>query len=710
MMNRTLRSNVCMGRYLSLSDLQSLYKVPSRVCYLHSSRNVWKETSVVDGGVVLKKKSTSDVVENNKDDSDESIIDYTLRKQDGLSSREARLSSEVLVGRRDKTLITMPRSLAKTIESDIVQFKHRKTLEDSYVSEQESKLQHINSKIKKLNNENIVRNSKNYSDDIEPFSLPKIKKRDLIDLAFEINRRYLPDIEDSENEAKAARRKIVKDFGINNPHLRQELMSNKNTLPLLYDERLTSAYVTGMSSLSFSAISNAMLEITRRDPLFEPNSVLDFGCGPGTALWASNIYFGNTLEKYTGVDISIPMLKSCERICKEEFGIENLSLKRYLNLLLTKEEDRHDLVTCNFVLGEIPKEMNRLKIARALWEHTGDTLVLVDRANKKGFQSLLRIRSMILDLENGTNTFDESHFTSSDDHVFKQLFPNKTRSHGFEIDEKLSHLHKKAIKKQEDTSREALLKKLRDDDKLAVESGQSEILNSNQSNDAIVTQDNCMLASGDKIKTGAYVFAPCPHEFKCPMAQRGLCSNMQMYERPHYEMELKRSKNNHTFAHFSYLIIRRGKRPERDDKLISRTFHWPRLVEMPLKRKQHVVFTWCSPNGKLEKTSISKSKMTSQQYRDARKSSLFDIWPHKPVNKVVDVNELRARVGDGIDNGKLQLRSAVHGQVEKNNKNLTIHSTLHLSDENLSEMDLSMKQDVEDLREDSEDDDLSSGR
>ncbi|KAJ3088766.1 37S ribosomal protein S22 [Quaeritorhiza haematococci] len=110
-------------------------------------------------------------------------------------------------------------------------------------------------------------------------------------------------------------------------------------------------------------------------------------------------------------------------------------------------------------------------------------------------------------------------------------------------------------------------------------------------------------------------------------------------------MGLKKCVWNQEDVKFSYVVLRRGRRPSRpkkeqsgsimeDASFTDAAYHWPRLVQPPLKRHGHVILDSCSSSGNLERTTVSKS-YGKLEYRDARKAHWHDLWPHEPKSRVL---------------------------------------------------------------------------
>ncbi|KAF9531847.1 mitochondrial small ribosomal subunit Rsm22-domain-containing protein [Crepidotus variabilis] len=198
--------------------------------------------------------------------------------------------------------------------------------------------------------------------------------------------------------------------------------------------------------------------------------------------------------------------------------------------------------------------------------------------------------------------------------------------------------------------------------------------------------------------TGCHVLAPCPHDRPCPLLHSGgaplVCGVSQRLQRPEFVQKTKHSGVGHEDIHYSYVVIRRGFRPdspkttvgrvggvgrrvleqeqsravkelalhaedqpsvtaspseldeldseltsgtsslfdlELQEKLRTEAYYWPRLVFPALKKNGHIILDVCANEGKIMRMTIPKSQ-GKQPYYDARKSSWGDIFPHEPKN------------------------------------------------------------------------------
>ncbi|SCU86667.1 LAMI_0D03114g1_1 [Lachancea mirantina] len=208
------------------------------------------------------------------------------------------------------------------------------------------------------------------------------------------------------------------------------------------------------------------------------------------------------------------------------------------------------------------------------------------------------------------------------------------------------------------------------------------------------------------------VIAPCPHHRKCPLQVgkpqyyefkegRNLkfCNFQKSIQRPKFSLELKKGRilatpwqskeegigakglarsgsgrpNGRDFEilNYSYLIMERSKtdvatiqeieRQRRDNdwdfkvgSLGDRTpSTWPRILNSPLKRKGHVTLDLCAPSGHLEKWTVPRS-FSKEVYHDARKASKGDLWGLDAKSKIEGMGNLDVKKFEQIEKDKIK--------------------------------------------------------
>ncbi|KAJ1901674.1 37S ribosomal protein S22 [Kickxella alabastrina] len=165
----------------------------------------------------------------------------------------------------------------------------------------------------------------------------------------------------------------------------------------------------------------------------------------------------------------------------------------------------------------------------------------------------------------------------------------------------------------------------------------------------------------------AHTLAPVPNDLPDPTAGTpGWMHFSQRVQRPTFTMRTKHSKSNVEDLRYSYTVMRRGARPaavdaasqtrgqqaeavaslaaaqaqpelylpdgrlrKTSEQLAAEAMDWARLILPPIKRKGHVQADVCTREGTVERWVFTKSH-GKQSYRDARKASWGDLFPHTP--------------------------------------------------------------------------------
>ncbi|KAI8604424.1 mitochondrial small ribosomal subunit Rsm22-domain-containing protein [Dissophora ornata] len=362
---------------------------------------------------------------------------------------------------------------------------------------------------------------------------------------------------------------------------------------LEYGHRESIAYIAAMASTTYSAIKNVLEEVNRRVPDLQPRTFLDFGTGPGTAIWAANEVWETPL-KYTGIDASLAMLETAEEILEVMSSrgapISNVTLKPFMSH--GSQDAKHDVVMSAFALSELTTPALRKSTLEHLWDSTNDMLILIDRGTPSGFKILAEAREQILGL-------DADRF---------KVKP-KYDAYGNQLPE------------EEPQAREP-----------------------------------------------AHVLAPCPHDKICPIyaslsRETQWCHFSQKVQRPDFLRKTKHSKENFEDSKYTYVVLRKGARPKKYQKLpppppvtydnvediFAASHDWSRIVVPPLKKDGHVVIDTCAANGYLERIIIPKSQ-GKIPYRDARKAMWGDLFPHAPKNKPVRKDAVKNMLDGGNGN------------------------------------------------------------
>eukprot|EP00053_Salpingoeca_punica_P013846 m.125441 g.125441 ORF g.125441 m.125441 type:complete len:529 (-) comp16319_c1_seq12:1204-2790(-) len=164
----------------------------------------------------------------------------------------------------------------------------------------------------------------------------------------------------------------------------------KNTLNYAKAESL--AFMHARMASCYATTVRVLDEICKRDPAFSPKTMLDFGSGLSTALWAADAVWQSELQSYTGVDLSTEML----HLAQDLRSGEQAPFTKFRRFLPTNET--FNLVVCAHTLLELADPASRAATLKTLWAKTEDYLVLIELGNPAGFAAILEARDTLLPL------------------------------------------------------------------------------------------------------------------------------------------------------------------------------------------------------------------------------------------------------------------------------------------------------------------------
>ncbi|KAJ3298744.1 37S ribosomal protein S22 [Borealophlyctis nickersoniae] len=350
---------------------------------------------------------------------------------------------------------------------------------------------------------------------------------------------------------------------------------------LEYGEREAYAYLASRVPITYAATQNVFMQIAKRIPDFAPTTMLDFGTGPGTGIWAAYVEWGESLKQSYGVDISEAMLDLAEALAGyENSPIKGFEPQRYLSY--RHAGDKRDLVTSLFTLSDLPSDAIRQSTVETLWNQTGDVLVIIERGNPAGFQAVAAARQQILDLEEKKQA--------------EELEQKRTDGEeaGAGVEEKKG-VHIVAPRNARGLKR-----------------------NSEDSKFAFVVLRRGPRPIKTKLELDAEKLATAPNVAENEKGEEKTSPKVAEIEK---EKEKTREKR----------IVHQGEDVEGDKSaardILREAYNWPRLVMPPLKRGGHVIIDVCGSGGNMERSIVRKAH-GAQLYYEARKVHWGDQWPH----------------------------------------------------------------------------------
>lgn len=160
------------------------------------------------------------------------------------------------------------------------------------------------------------------------------------------------------------------------------------------DEAL--GYLAMMVPATYAQLRGAMAMAADRIPGWRPESLLDIGTGPGTAMWAA-IAQWPTLEKIVGTDREPALLALGRVLAGESSSLANRRVTwttSDVRHLAVAQDSRFDLVVIGHVLNELPSAA-RAGVVRRAWQATGGLLIVVEPGTPDGFEVVRRARDQM---------------------------------------------------------------------------------------------------------------------------------------------------------------------------------------------------------------------------------------------------------------------------------------------------------------------------
>ncbi|KAJ3257469.1 37S ribosomal protein S22 [Boothiomyces macroporosus] len=368
----------------------------------------------------------------------------------------------------------------------------------------------------------------------------------------------------------------------------QELNRKIITTPhvLSYDKYESIAYTASRMVPSYAAIFNVLTQLRKRYPEFNPKSMIDFGVGTGSGVFAANLVWKD-IQRTLGIDLSEHMLKVVERFSNADpaLAIRNLKLQRYLAIIDKPNSDaKADLVLSAFTLSELPNDNNRKLTVKALWRQTNDILILIDRGNPSGFNAISAARTQLINLCKEENT--EFHIIAPCQHEKPCPMLGNRYGHWCHTSQRYTLNESMVIFAL--IQRRLLDKAPRENQKdikysylvISKRPRPTAHIDVNQ----IVLQD---LENGDSVQVG----------------------------------KTESSSNSSALK-----VLEDGK------ELAQPSYRWDRIVMPLIKGKKHIIADLCTTDGDILRSTVSKSNSPEDSYSLLRKLDWGDLWPFKSQN------------------------------------------------------------------------------
>ncbi|MCH4541714.1 methyltransferase type 11 [Ochrobactrum sp. POC9] len=159
------------------------------------------------------------------------------------------------------------------------------------------------------------------------------------------------------------------------------------------DDLAAKAYLAARLPATYAAVRASLDSAAEVCPDFAPQSMLDVGAGPGTALWAAKQCWP-TLQAATMIEAS-PAIRAVGNDLSQNSGLPDLDWRAGDVVREKLDFPQADLVTIAYVLDELAPE-KRLGLIERLWAAVRHMLVIVEPGTPAGWQRILDARRALI--------------------------------------------------------------------------------------------------------------------------------------------------------------------------------------------------------------------------------------------------------------------------------------------------------------------------
>ncbi|CAI5437646.1 unnamed protein product [Caenorhabditis angaria] len=294
-----------------------------------------------------------------------------------------------------------------------------------------------------------------------------------------------------------------------------------NWKPLdIQSKEAAASYWLSRFAPNYAEISRCLEELNR-DSDFVPQSVLDFGCGSASAYWAVTSKWPDAkIHDFTMVDSSDSMTRFAIDTIMNHNNPEDVSFTQknilFRRSLTTSKSTNYDLVIAHRVLCEIGSSESRLEIIEQLWKKTNKYLILVESSQSAAFAAILEAREFLLKAGNCVD-FERLLGELQEKNELSQDVIEIVRNSSMSDYEKYELLAEKLCPNIVETIPTLLPK--------------------------------------------ATVFAPCPHDLKCPLGIMTPCTFMTRFQTIRADgKRSEREKDGTEQSKFTFIIFEKSPR------------------------------------------------------------------------------------------------------------------------------------------------------
>ena len=203
-----------------------------------------------------------------------------------------------------------------------------------------------------------------------------------------------------KNKEKEEKNKDSKIIDIENEKILNKEKENINPIQVEYKAAQAVAYLNCKMPYTYNISVRICEEIKNRMPEFKPTSVLDYGAGLGSSIWAAHDLFPEAL-RLAAVEPNRDMrrlgrfLTSVSKMKNEILWVESLTMIPGTGT----ERGKFDLIFLSYVLQELATSKLRLMLLDTLFTRLNDNgiLVVVEPGSPKGYRFIHDFRNWIVE-------------------------------------------------------------------------------------------------------------------------------------------------------------------------------------------------------------------------------------------------------------------------------------------------------------------------
>ena len=154
------------------------------------------------------------------------------------------------------------------------------------------------------------------------------------------------------------------------------------------------AYALARMPATYAAVAACLTALIETRSDFAPASLLDVGAGPGTATWAAAQAFSSLRDSML-LDSNNSLRDLALEFARSVPALSPMNYQQGDALKLLANAPSADLVIASYLAGELG-EVERTKLADAMWAKTGDTLIIVEPGTPAGYARIIELRTRLI--------------------------------------------------------------------------------------------------------------------------------------------------------------------------------------------------------------------------------------------------------------------------------------------------------------------------